>query len=382
MEILKKSRILFVDDEYHVLDGLRRMLSKYRDDFNMVFAASVKEALKVIGEDDFDTVVSDITMPERDGFDLLKTLRDNSATRDLPVVVLTGLNDREVKKRALELGATDILNKPVDQEELIARLLSCVRQKRYLDEIKELNNNLQLKVKERTLDLAQSRLDMVLRLGYMAEYKEQAFGTHGIKVGCYSRAIGEALGLDALLLERIFVASSLHDVGKIGISDRVLNKNGPLNFDEWTLVKEHCVFGWEILNRKIQGTSLLYSMEGHHLREDLDPQKNPLLKLAANIALTHHEWWNGKGYPNNISGEEIPLESRIVALADVYDALTTEHPYQPARLEEEALALIRQKSGEQFDPKIHTAFENAMPKIREIQKLISQKDSREKNHHE
>jgi len=379
MEILKKSHILFVDDEYHVLDGLRRMLSKYRNEFNVVFAASVNEALKVIGEGDFDTVVSDITMPERDGFDLLQTLRENSDTRDLPVVVLTGLSDREVKKRALELGATDILNKPVDQEELIARLRSCVRQKRYLDEIKKLNNNLQLKVKERTLDLAQSRLDMILRLGYLAEYREQVSGTHGIKVGCYAKVIGETLELDALFLERIFVASPLHDVGKIGISDKVLNKKGPLTFDEWALLKEHCIFGWEILNRKIPGISLLYSMEGHHLMEDLDPQKNPLLKLAATIALTHHEWWNGKGYPHKLSGEDIPLESRIVALADVYDELTTERPYESAHSEEEALALIRQKSGEQFDPKIHTAFENSIPKIREIQKLISQKDSREKN---
>lgn len=382
MEILKKSHILFVDDEYHVLDGLRRMLSKYRNEFNVVFAASVNEALKVIGEGDFDTVVSDITMPERDGFDLLQTLRENSDTRDLPVVVLTGLSDREVKKRALELGATDILNKPVDQEELIARLRSCVRQKRYLDEIKKLNNNLQLKVKERTLDLAQSRLDMILRLGYLAEYREQVSGTHGIKVGCYAKVIGETLGLDALFLERIFVASPLHDVGKIGISDKVLNKKGPLTFDEWALLKEHCTFGWEILSRKIPGINLLYSMEGHHLMEDLDPQRNPLLKLAATIALTHHEWWNGKGYPNKLSGEDIPLESRIVALADVYDELTTERPYESAHSEEEALALIRQKSGEQFDPKIHTAFENSIPKIREIQKLISQKDSREKNHHE
>ena len=382
MEILKKSHILFVDDEYHVLDGLRRMLSKYRNEFNVVFAASVNEALKVIGEGDFDTVVSDITMPERDGFDLLQTLRENSDTRDLPVVVLTGLSDREVKKRALELGATDILNKPVDQEELIARLRSCVRQKRYLDEIKKLNNNLQLKVKERTLDLAQSRLDMILRLGYLAEYREQVSGTHGIKVGCYAKVIGETLGLDALFLERIFVASPLHDVGKIGISDKVLNKKGPLTFDEWALLKEHCTFGWEILSRKIPGINLLYSMEGHHLMEDLDPQRNPLLKLAATIALTHHEWWNGKGYPNKLSGEDIPLESRIVALADVYVELTTERPYESAHSEEEALALIRQKSGEQFDPKIHTAFENSIPKIREIQKLISQKDSREKNHHE
>jgi putative two-component system response regulator len=237
METLKKSNILFVDDEYHVLDGLRRMLSKHRNDFNMVFAASVNEALKVIDEGDFDTVVSDITMPERDGFDLLKTLRESANTRDLPVVILTGLYDKEVKKQALEWGATDILNKPVDQEELLARLQSCIRQKSYLDEIKELNNNLQLKVKERTLDLAQSRLDMILRLGYLAEFREQVSGTHGIKVGCYSRAIGETLGLDAKFLERMFVASTLHDVGKIGIPDRVLNKQGPLNFDEWALVK-------------------------------------------------------------------------------------------------------------------------------------------------
>jgi putative two-component system response regulator len=123
-------------------------------------------------------------------------------------------------------------------------------------------------------------------------------------------------------------------------------------------------------------------MEGHHLMEDLDPQKNPLLKLAATIALTHHEWWNGKGYPNKLSGEDIPLESRIVALADVYDELTTEHPYEPAHSEEEALALIREKNGEQFDPKIYEAFENSITKIREIQKLISQKNSMEKSHHE
>ena len=375
MEVLNKSKILFLDDEMRVLEGLRRMLNPHRKAFDMTFVTTVEHAIKKIKNCSYDTIVSDITMPGKDGFEFLRILRDRPETRDLPVVILTGLDDKKMKKKALESGATDLLSKPVNQEELLARLQSCIRQKRYLDEIKRFNETLRLKVKERTKDLAQSRLDMILRLGYLAEFRERRMGTHGIKVGCYSRVIGEQLGLDKISLERLFVASPLHDVGKIGIPDRILNKNRILEFGEWALLREHCKFGWEILNHKIQGTNFLYCMEGHQLKTDLDPEHNPLLKLASTIALTHHEWWNGKGYPNRLKGEDIPLESRIVAFADVYDELMTEHPYQPAHSEEETLTLIREKIGEQFDPEIYGSFDKSLEKIREIKNLISRKDS-------
>ncbi|PIQ97363.1 MAG: two-component system response regulator [Nitrospinae bacterium CG11_big_fil_rev_8_21_14_0_20_56_8] len=361
-------KILFVDDEPNILAGIRRMLADRKGVWDLCFATGAAEGLDLIQTQEFDVVVTDITMPGKDGFELLKSLRQNAETRALPVVVLTGLGERNIKRKALDLGATDLLTKPVDPEDLKARIQSCLLQKSYLDEIKGFNATLQDKVRERTQELAQSRLDMILRLGFLAEFREKTSGSHGIKVGCYSRAIAEQLGLERVVVERLFVASPLHDIGKIGIPEKILLKKDRLAFEEWDQLKSHCVIGWEILTRKIQGTSFLFSLAGNRLRKDLDPGKNPLVKMASTIALTHHEWWNGKGYPHRLKGEDIPLESRIVALADVYDELISDHFYQTAHSEEEALGMIRKNIGEQFDPEIYVAFDKSLGRIREIRK--------------
>ncbi len=309
-----KNQILFVDDETHILDGLKRLISDQRKVWDMAFAVGVDEALSKINEIEFDVIVSDITMPGKDRFYLLKTVRENAETRDIPVVILTGLNDTETKRRALDNGATDLLNKPVEREELLARIRNSIRLKSYLDQVKSQNEKLEKMVKERTKDLMKSRLDLILRMGQICEYRNRDMGSHGIKVACYSRIIAENLGLEKGLVDKIFLATPLHDIGLIKVPDSILLKKEILTFEEWDLLREHSKLGEEIIAKKIKGISSFYSIGVLGVEYNFDPKSNPLLSTASKIALTHHEWWNGKRYPMGLSKTQIPLESRIVAL--------------------------------------------------------------------
>ncbi|MBI4384875.1 MAG: response regulator [Nitrospinae bacterium] len=358
-----KKQILFVDDEPNVLDGLRRLLGDCRETWELSFATSVDEALRKAMETDFDAVVSDVSMPVKDGFELLRGMKKNERTREVPVVMLTGLNERELKRRALDLGAADLLNKPAEREDLIARLRSVIRLKSYQDEIKAHNATLEKKVRERTRDLADSRLDLILRLAGVNEYRDKVAGNHGLKVGAYSRITAEAMGLENLFVERLFLASPLHDIGLLAVPEKVLWKKDVLTFEEWELMRQHCVAGHTVLGRRISGGDIFHSFWENGSKRDYDPNRNPILKMAAAIALTHHEWWNGKGYPNGLAGRDIPLESRVVAAADVFDELTSDRPYKKACSGREALATIRKAAGEQFDPDVYAAFDNAFKRI-------------------
>ncbi len=372
-----KNQILFVDDEPHILDGLKRLISDQRKVWNMTFAVGVDAALSKINECEFDVIVSDITMPGKDGFYLLKTIRETPKTKDIPVVILTGLNDTETKKRALDSGATDLLNKPVDREELLARIRNSIRLKSYLDQIKSNNEKLEKTVKERTKDLMKSRLDLILRMGQIYEYRNRDMGSHGIKVACYARVISENLGLEKKLIDKIFIATPLHDIGLIKVPDSILLKKEILTFEEWDLLREHSKLGEEIIAKKIEGISSFYSIGGLGVGYDFDPKSNPLLSMASNIALTHHEWWNGKGYPNGLSKKDIPFESRIVALADAYDELTSKRPYRDAIPEDVALDKIRKSIGVQFDPEIYTGFDKSIEQLSSIRKKFLEEEKGE-----
>ncbi len=358
-----KRHILFVDDEFHVLDGLRRALRAERDRWEMDFVDGACAALDHMRTVCFDAVVSDVNMPGKDGFALLAEIRSSEQTKDVPVIILTGRSETGIKRRALELGATDLLNKPVDPQDLIARLRSAIRLKQYQDELKAQNEILGLKVEERTAELAHSRLDMIWRLGKVAEYRDEETGNHVVRVGCYSRAIAEALGADRELVEMLFVTSPLHDIGKIGIPDAVLLKPGPLSQDEREVMKEHCAIGAEILREDSKTMNAFLAWRGGHAPGRNGKGQNPILKMASSIAMTHHEWWDGTGFPAGLTEESIPLESRIVALSDVYDALCLGRPYKSALPEAEALKIIRGEVGRHFDPEVHAAFEKAIQEL-------------------
>ena len=366
-------RILFVDDEPNFLSGVKRMLHQYRSVWDMRFARSVDDALAQLRQEEFETVVADISMPGKDGFELLVTIRMDPELSDIPVIMVTGLDERTLKLGALELGATDLLNKPVQREELLARIRSALLLKSHHDQIRAQNATLERSVAERTRDLADSRLDLIWCLARAAEQRDGTTGRHIIRVAAYSRAIAARMGLDREFVATLTLASPLHDVGKIGIPDHILKKRGPFTDAEREVMQRHCAIGAEILTPHPGSTELGRIWQGATNRSTDDdgadtaaPSVNPLLQMAAMVARTHHERWNGSGYPDGLAGDAIPLASHIVAVADVYDVLRSARPYKPAFAEERVLAMIRDQVGRHFDPEVYAAFERSLDELSAI----------------
>jgi len=356
--------ILLVDDEQNCLEGLRRILHRFCPGWVMCSTHSVDAALERIAGAAFDAIVSDIRMPGKDGFELLRILKSTPKTRDIPVVILTGSGETTFKGKALEMGAADLLNKPVCAEDLLARLRNVLRLKEFQDELKQQNETLDRKVKERTAELEASRRDVIWRLGLAAEYRNEETGRHILRVGLFSRILAEEVGMTADYVETILLASPLHDIGKIGIPDAILLKPGSLDEEEWAIMKNHCQIGSSLLcdtpELSIEFRSE-YSDNAGGVSTD-----NPIMRMAGEIALTHHERWDGSGYPHHLVGEAIPLSGRIVGLMDVYDALRSERPYKPSFSEDASVEMIREQAGRQFDPMLCAAFEKRQEQIRVI----------------
>lgn len=361
-----KRRILFVDDEPSFLDGLRRLLHAHRETWDMHFVTSVDAALDSLRNAPADAVVSDVAMPGATGFDLLAALPAIDGCEDLPVIMVTGVHEHDLKRRALDLGAADLLSKPVAVEDLVARLRNALRLKACRDGIKARNAHLEQKVAERTKALAESRLDLIWRLARVAEYRDEETGNHIIRVGHYCRTIAETLGLAPEFCETLFHTSPLHDIGKIGIPDHILLKPARLTPEEWTVMKQHCAIGAAILRQDVLTFAHLFGQDGARRAATPAQEESSLLPMASAIALSHHEWWDGTGYPYGLAGETIPLEARIVAVADVYDALFSARPYKPAYPESVVLTAMRDQAGRHFDPAVHAAFEQALETFRAI----------------
>ncbi len=362
-----KPVIVFVDDEPLVLESLQRVLLSRRPDWTIQTFTCPRKALDYLSSTKADTIVSDISMPGMDGLLFLGRLKESDVTKDIPVIILTGMNDGSLRRISLELGATDLLTKPTDPDDLVARIASSLRLKQYHDQLKESNAVLEERVQQRSRELSQVRLEVIWRLAKAAEFRDEETGNHVIRVASFSRVIGERMGLDKEFVERLFVTAPLHDIGKIGISDSILLKPGKLSPDEWEIMKQHCVIGAKILSDECRATQLLRGSQ----REGSASYRDPLLKMASTIALTHHEKWNGKGYPRGLAGEAIPIEARIVTLADVYDALTSLRPYKPAFSHEKSLKILRDGVGSHFDPQVFEAFNSSLPEIKAIKRKLS-----------
>lgn len=359
-------RVLFVDDERNILDGLARMLRCMRGEWEMDCAESVDQALEFLREADYDAVVSDINMPGRDGFDLLREIRCDERTVDVPVIILTGNAERSLKSEALNLGATDLLNKPVAREDLVARVRSVLRLKAYEDKIKRDRDTFEARVRKRTADLERSRIEMIWRLGKAGEFRDSDTGNHVVRVGYYSLELAKTLGLDSAVATRLFITAPLHDLGKIGIPDHILLKPGKLTPDEWVSMKQHARIGAEILKCNVMGRGRAEVLGGVTLNEASLLGGEPLTEMASSIALNHHERWDGGGYPSGLTGDEIPIEARVAMVADVYDALSSKRPYKEAFPESKVLAIMRHGTGTQFDPEVFAAFERSMGVFRQI----------------
>ena len=352
----ERQQILFVDDEPNFLDGLRRLLRPHRDEWTAHYANGADAALALLEETPIDLVVSDVTMPVRTGLDLLADIKAHPRLSNLPVVILTGNAETELKRRALDLGAADLLNKPVVLEDLLARIRNALRLKSYQDALFRQNEWLEKRVSERTRELEASRIDIIWRLAKAGEYRDEETGNHIMRVGTYSRVLADKLGLDATFCKLIYLTSPLHDIGKIGIPDNILLKPGKLTAEEFLQMQTHAAIGSEILIKEPRGVNHAFTWQDGTPLTALPNAANPITEMAASIALSHHEKWNGSGYPRALKGEQIPIEARIVAVADVYDALRSERPYKPPFSEEKTVSIITDSAGTHFDPAIYEAF--------------------------
>ncbi|MFB0515286.1 MAG: HD domain-containing phosphohydrolase, partial [Candidatus Neomarinimicrobiota bacterium] len=295
-----------------------------------------------------DLILTDVNMPGMDGYELCKAVKENPATEDIPIILVTAQDDRQSLVRGLSIGADDFLIKPVNLSELQARVRNLLLVKDYRDHMKRYTAELETQVSIRTeelhqafeqlkkvnLQLKESTLDTIRHLSTAAEYRDTDTGAHIWRISHFTHAIAHQIGLSSELVDKILYASPMHDVGKIGTPDHILLKPGKLTRDEKKIMERHTLIGEQIL----KGTD------------------QPLLTMACEIAGGHHERWDGNGYPRGLAGEEIPLTARIVTVADVFDALTTKRVYKEAWPAEEALDYIKEQSGFHFDPTCVDAF--------------------------
>ena len=318
----QRPRLLLVDDEPTNLQVLRHVLQA---DYRLLFATDGARALQVAREQLPQLILLDIMMPGMDGYAVCRALKADPATAGIPVIFVTALNDSQDETAGFDVGAVDYITKPVSPPVVRARVrthLSLVR----MEELRE------------------TRLQIVQRLGRAAEYKDNETGLHVIRMSHFSQLLALAAGCSPAWAEDLLNAAPMHDVGKIGIPDAVLRKPGPLDADEWATMRRHPEIGAEIIGEYPSG----------------------VLQLAREIALAHHEKWDGSGYPRGLAGEAIPLSARIVAIADVFDALTTRRPYKEPWPVQDALDHIAAQAGKHFDPALVALFAPLLPQLLEI----------------
>ncbi|WP_158971971.1 two-component system response regulator [Paraglaciecola sp. L3A3] len=314
--------VLIVDDEPTNLRVLNQILNQ---SYKLTFAKSGADALRLVEKDRPDLILLDVMMPEMTGYQVCEILKKNDNFKAIPIIFVTALNDTDDEAKGLNLGAVDYIAKPVSAAVVKARV----------------KTHLSLVDAE---ELRRTRLQVIQRLGRASEYKDNETGMHVMRMSHYSRVLALAYGFSSIQAENLFNAAPMHDIGKIGIPDSIMLKPGKLTDDEFEQMKKHPEIGAEILGES-----------------DSD-----LIALAKVVSLTHHEKWNGTGYPKQLAGEDIPVEGRIVALADVFDALTSVRPYKDAWPVEKAMDFIQSQKGQHFDPQLVDLFAQSLDQVLEI----------------
>ncbi|SEL33154.1 putative two-component system response regulator [Roseateles sp. YR242] len=325
-----RPKLLLVDDEPANLQVLRHAL---QDDYRLLFARDGHKALDLARQERPHLILLDVMMPELSGMDVCRTLKVQSTTADIPVIFVTALADSGHETEGFEAGAVDYITKPLSPPVVRARVrthLSLVRAQ----------------------ELRDTRLQIVQRLGRAAEFKDNETGWHVVRMSHFSQLLAQAAGYSDADAEELLHAAPMHDVGKLGIPDAILQKPGKLDEQEWAVMRRHPQIGAEILGDHTTG----------------------LLGLARRIALSHHEKWDGSGYPEGLAGEAIPEEARIVAIADVFDALTSVRPYKRAWTPEAAVDHLREQSGKHFDPRLVELFISVLPKVLEVRARFQESD--------
>ncbi|MDA8744892.1 response regulator [Rubripirellula amarantea] len=351
----RTARIMIVDDEMINIEIVKAYLEE--EGFtNFLTTTDSSTAIEKVTTQKPDILLLDINMPHISGLEILELMRSKKDLKMIPAIVLTASNDPDVKLKALRLGASDFLAKPVDPSELMLRVQNVLAVKAYQDHLADYSEQLEKQVMIRTQELVLSRQEAIHCLARAGEYRDDDTGHHVTRVGRYSRVIAVELGYDANDLDLLEQAAQLHDVGKIGIPDAILHKPGKLDPQEFDLMRSHCTIGRKIINPLTEEESIRLQSHASVGMQIMGSTNSPVLKLASVIAASHHEKWDGSGYPLGISGDDIPLEGRIVAVADVFDALSSARPYKKAFSIEKCLEILKEGRGSHFDADVLDAF--------------------------
>ncbi len=358
----KPKRILIVDDEELNRDLLQAMIESLG--YEVETASDGVEALAKM-RIDIDLVLMDVMMPDMDGFETTRRIRKDYNENQLPIVMVTALKEKEDHLRAVKAGANDFISKPVDKIELEVRTASLLKMKEAQDAIIHYQAELETKVEKRTEQLRhalnesveaqretkKANIETIHRLVVAAEYKDEDTANHIMRMSSYCEILAKSLHIPPGDIELVHLASPLHDVGKIGTPDNILFKPGKHTAEEFEIMKQHTVFGGRILNNST----------------------SKLLQAGEVIALSHHEKWDGSGYPKGLAGKDIPLWGRICAVADVFDALSSKRPYKEAFSKEKTLEIMKESRGKHFEPKLMDLFLENIDKVLVVQKKYKEK---------
>ena len=345
---IRKAKILVIEDDEISIRMLETILKK-AEYHNVKSLTDARDACLVYQKFQPDLVLLDLNMPYLNGFEVMHQLKEFNPHQYLPILMITEEENPKIRLQALESGAKDFLNKPYERVEVLLRIHNMLEVRLLHNQIHNQNKLLEAKVLKRTKELYDTRLEVIQRLARAAEFRDKETGHHIVRMSRYCSALAKSIGMSERHRELLLTASPLHDIGKIAIPDSILLKPAKLEPEEWQVMKSHAQVGFELLSES----------------------RSAFMKMAANIALTHHEKWDGTGYPQQLKENKIPLVGRICGLCDVFDALTSSRPYKKAWTFAEAVEEIKKQKGKHFDPDLVEKFLNILPEIQRI-----------KHHHE
>lgn len=348
------STVLLCDDELMNRKVASKILNK--EGFEVVEAQNGQEAIEILKTTKIDMILMDLMMPVMDGYEATALIKSNNETSAIPLIVISALSDKQAIIKALELGADDYLTKPFDITDFRLRVKNAIKIGSYQNMLKDKKALLEFEVNEKTKELQNALIevqnnekDIIAILSKTAEFRDNETSAHTVRVGDMAALMAEKFGWNEENVELMRLAAPMHDMGKVGIADNILLKAGKLDDTEFTIMKSHSSIGHSILSQK----------------------ETPLLKLAAEIAYTHHEKYDGSGYPRGLQAENIPLCGAIVAVVDVFDALLSERPYKKAFSLEQTLDIIKSGSNSHFNPQVVELFLGSLDEVLEIRKRLS-----------
>lgn len=347
--VTSASSILVVDDEILIANLVARWCQ--REGYDCDYVGSAAEALEALRTSRYELVISDVMMPGVSGLELLDRVKNEFP--DVAVIMMTGVDDRETATSALRKGAFGYLIKPLDENDVLINVANALERRRLVLLRRDYERRLERTVNERTEEIRQTQEEIVLRMVAASEWRDNDTGAHIRRIGEYAAVLSESLGGRGREVEDMRLAAAMHDIGKIGVPDQILLKPGKLTDEEFAIMKRHTTIGAAMIG----------------------DSRVPLLKLAKEIALYHHEKWNGSGYPHRVKEEEIPFSARIVAVTDVYDALVHARPYKAAMPEDKAVEIILKDRNSHFQSKIVDCFLECLPEFRAIRERHSEAET-------